>query len=418
MKNANLFFSTLVATALISLTSCSNDDNNNTTPEPEETAKYVVAATSGENDYLVTGDNLTTTFDATLASAVQSPGDRTWSFVDAKVVYGFLYNQADAGVTASYVLNDQGVLEKRNELALNVSIQTKGMVNGKLVLAYSDRLRDPSVEQKAYFYTVDPATDASVANTVVTSDLLETGEAAYLTDIAEYGGYMIAGARSISNSSFGSANYNKTYVIVFNSDFTVKQIIKDSGRTGFVAGQKYSQGETGLEVVESGDLYVFSSGQTNYDDAETTTIPSGILKVNKGTFAFDSSYFFNISQVSGGYNLFRSYYMGGSTFVLSMYPGTNANATFGVDADRFAVVDVAAKTFKWVTGFPTKAGVDEDPFLIGTPFIDTDENRLVVPVTNSNNEHYLYAINPSSAVTTQLSKVTAEGVKAVGILKK
>lgn len=342
ISTPNIFKLALMCTA-VSFAACSDKEDQPTiTPEETKISKYIVAASSGENNYLVAQDDIasSTIFDATASAAVQAPGDRTWSFVGDQVAYGFLYNQADAGVTSSYVLNPSGRLEKRNELALNVSIQTKGIVKNKLILAYSDRLRDTTIAQKAYFYAVDPATDASKSYSITTSDLLEQGEAAYLTDIAEFDGKIIAGARSISNSGFASKHYNNMYVIVFNDDFTVNKVIKDSGRTGFISGQKYSQAETGLEVVEGGDLYAFSAAQTNYADAPASKVPSGVLRINKGTIAFDANYFFNITEASGGYNLYRSYYVGGSTFVLSMYPGKGEKATFGVNADRFAVVDV------------------------------------------------------------------------------
>ncbi len=419
MKVTNLFLYLFIGLTTITFSSCSDDDD---TTESEggdtSTTKYVIAASSGDNDYLVAGDALSSdvTYDATATDAVQSMGDRTWTFVGTDVVYGFLYNQEDAGTTESYILNSDGTIETRNELGLDVSIQTRGIVNDKLILCYSDRLRDTTAAQYAYFYKVDPETDASSDYTVATDDILEDGETAYFTDIAEYEGYMIAGARSISSSSFSSDYYNNTYVVVFNDDFTVKQVIKDSGRTGFVAGQLYSQGETGLEVTEDGDLYVFSSGQTCYADAASTTIPSGVLKINAGDFAFDEDYFFDISAASDGYNLFRTYYMGGTTFVVMMYPGTNSNATFGVSADRFAVVDVAEKSFTWVTGFPEASGVDDDPFSIGTPFIDSDNSRLVVPVTTSDDANYIYSIDPSDASSEQLSPVTAGSIKAVGKL--
>ncbi len=422
MKLTNLFLYLFIGLSTFTFSSCKDDDDE-TTSESETTTdntatKYVIAASSGDNDYLVIGDTLSSdvTYDATASDAVQAAGDRTWTFFGTDVVYGFLYNQSDAGTTASYILDDSETITERNELALDISVQTRGVVGDNVVFAYSDRLKDTTAAQYAYFYVVDPETDASTEYEVATDDLLEDGEAAYFTDIAEYEGNMIAGARSISSSAFASDYYNNTYVVVFNDDFTVKQIIKDSGRTGFVAGQLYSQGETGLEVTDDGDLYVFSSGQTCYADAETTTIPSGVLKINAGEFAFDSDYFFDISAASDGYNLFRTYYMGGTTFVVMMYPGTNSNATFGVSADRFAVVDVAEETFTWVTGFPEASGADDDPFSIGTPFIDSDNSRLVVPVTTSDDDNYIYSIDPSDASSEQLSPVTAESIKAVGKL--
>lgn len=146
------------------------------------------------------------------------------------------------------------------------------------------------------------------------------------------------------------------------------------------------------------------------------TIPSGVLKINKGTFSFDEDYFFNITEASEGHNLFRAYYMGGTTFILSMYPGTNSNATFGVDADRFAVIDVATQSFEWVSNFPVAEGGEDDPFYVGSPYIDTENQQLLVPVTLSSGEHYLYIIDPEEAIAEQSSQVIAESVKAVGIL--
>ncbi len=424
MKFTKIIFYLFLGLLAIPLSSCSDDGDDDVTPDTEITedaisTKYVIIASSGDNDYLVVGDTLATDsiYDATSEDAVQAAGDRTWTFFGSDVVYGFLYNQGDASTTLSYILDStSGTVEERNELALNISAQTRGVAGDYVYFVYSDRLSDTSASQYAYFYKVDPETDASTEYTVATDDLLEEGEAAYFTDVAEYEGYMIAGARSISSSSFTSDYYNSTYVVVFDEDLSVKQVISDSGRTGFVAGQKYSQGETGLEVVDDGDLYVFSSGQTSYAVADSITIPSGILKINAGDFTFDEDYFFNITDASDGYNLFRTYYLGGTSFAVLMYPGTNSNATFGVSADRFAIVDVSAETFTWVSNFPEASGEDDDPFSIGTPYVDSDNSRLLVPVTTSDDENYIYAIEPSEATTEELCSVTAESVKAVGKL--
>lgn len=421
MKYTKEIFGLMAATALMVLSSCSSDDGGGNNGGDDggdggSVENYVVTASSGENDYIVTGEEWApgTIFDATSASAVQSPGDRIWSFYKDEVLYGFLYNQADAGTTASYIQKPDGTIEKRRELAMNVSIHIREVVGDQLVLGYSDRLRNPELPQQAYFYRVDPQTDASQEYILVVDDLLEDGEIAYFTDLAQYEGKIIAGARSVAASDFGSAHYNSTYVVVLNDDFTVDQVIKDSGRTGFVAGQKLSQGDTGLEVVSNGDLYVFSSAQTSYADADASAVPSGILKINKGEFAFDDDYFFNITEASGGHNLFRTYYMGGTTFILSLYPGTNSEATFGVDADRFAVIDVATKSFEWVSNFPENA---LQGWEFRTPYVDRENNRLIVTASPAENEHYLYAIDPVTAEATQLSQVIGESVKIIGKLK-
>ncbi|QDO94457.1 DUF4374 domain-containing protein [Formosa sediminum] len=420
MKSKNQILSFIALSALLSFSACSSDDSSGDTGGDDGdgvvgTSKYIVTASSGENDYLVASDDIDagTVIDATGTSAVQSPGTRIWESFGEEVLYGFLYNGADASTSASYIMDESGNIVKRNELALDVSIHTRGVVNDDIILVYSDRLRDTTIVQHAYFYTVDSQTDASQEYSLVTDDLLEEGEIAYFTDVAEYEDKIILGARSINSSSFSSDYYNSTYVVVLNDDFTVDQVIKDTGRTGSVSSQKYSQGDTGLEVVDNGDLYVFSAAQTDYDSAASSTIPSGVLKINAGTYAFDDDYFFNVTEASGGYNLFRSYYMGGTTFILAMYPGTNDDATFGIDADRFAVVDVATQSFTWVTGFPESALTSWEYKL---PYIDTANGLLIVPATPTENENYLYAIDPDTATATQLSEVIGESAKAVSKL--
>ena len=301
-------------------------------------------------------------------------------------------------------------------------MHTRGLVNGELILGYSDRNRaskegEPAKEQKAYFFKVNPNTDATQSFEIPTKNLLGNGEFAYFTDIAEYEGNIIAGARSLKNAKFDSDHFNTTYVVMFNPDFTVKKVITDTGRTGFVAGQRLSQGETGLEVVDNGDLYVFSSGQTNYSYAETSTIPSGVLKINKGTTEFDKGYFFNITDASGGHNLYRTYYVGGSKFVVNMYDGKGDKATFGVSADRFAVVDVVKKEFKWITGIPKAKGGRGDKFLIGSPYIDKTNSRIIVPITDSNSEAYLYEINTKDTQAKKLGKIVGESAKGIGKLQ-
>ncbi|MBV7440867.1 DUF4374 domain-containing protein [Weeksellaceae bacterium TAE3-ERU29] len=409
-----------IAMSLLIFSSCTDDNKNEETIGAKE--QYVVAVSSGNNDYLVGTENLESTIDATSSNAIQAPGDRIWNFFENKVAYGFIYNQTDPSTTASYILNKEGNIEQRNELALKVGVHTRGLVNGELILAYSDRNRPPKEgqpvqPQKAYFYKVNPNTDATSGPfEIETKNLLGNGEFAYFTDIAEYEGSMIAGARSLKDAKFNSDHFNSTYVVVFNSDFTVKKVIKDTGRTGFVAGQKYSQGETGLEVVDNGDLYVFSSGQTNYPNANTLMIPSGILKINKGTMEFDKGYFFNITEASNGHNLFRTYYVGGDKFIVNMYDGKGDKATFGASADRFAIVDVVKKEFKWVTGIPKAAGGKEDKFSIGTPYIEKNKSRIIVPITDSNSESYLYEISAGNTQAKKLGKVVGESAKAIGKL--
>jgi len=409
-KKHNIFLLAL-GSMLLTFSACSKDDKNGPEIPTDGDYQYVIAASSGDNSYLIQTDNIDEgSISALGGKAIQVIGNRSWYFYNDFAAYSFIYSQGDPGKTSSFVLNGEGKLTPRKELGLNKSIQTRGVYNDYIYAAFSSRA---STDPVATFYQINAKTEnVSKEISVNTKNFTGNGEMAYFTDIAQYGEYILAGVRTIKAGADGGTwtdtdFADSTFVAVFNKDLSVKTIIRDGKRTGQILGMSKSNGETGIEVVDNGDVYVFASATSS------ATAPSGVLKINKGDLEFDKDYFFDISKASNGHRLWRVYYVSDNKFVLQMY--SNSGLAVGSEdlIKKFAVVDVANKSFDWVT-----AGVPGDILEIGTPLIDKEENRVVFPITTSSELPHLYSINPSTKSMTKGIEIEAEGIKGIGKLKK
>lgn len=413
MIRTNRFLLASLLSGMFLFTACSSDDNpSDDSQTPGSSEQYVVMSTDTENTYLLTAEDISQGSIAPNASnSRQVIGTPTWYFAKDIATYGFIYRQGDPGTTQSFSLNADGKLEARNEINLNVSIQSRGMVDDEIFLQYSSR---NYLEPTSTFYKINPITQAVSGPFVInTENMVDNGEYAYLTDIAGYQGKVLIGIRTIKAGSDGgeetddlfASDFNDhTYVGVFNKDLELEKIIEDQGRTGVVAGQLRAAGETGIEPVENGDIYMFSSA------LDAPDVPSGVLKINGSSLEFDQNYFFNISEASGGYKLFRTYYAGNNNFVLRMF--TEPNTASGSPDDtrnKFAVVNVANQTFNWVDNVPS--GI----LSIGEPHVDKSVQKVVFPIETSGYPT-LYHIDVPTATMTAGMEIKAEEVTAVGKL--
>lgn len=411
MNRHNLFI-TFTLALVIGFASCSSDDDGVGDEDQPETMEeqYVIATTDSENSYLMTTDEIS---EGTISADAgqQIIGTPNWYFAKDMAAYSFIYRQGDPGTTQSFALNSEGQLESRNEIDLNVSMQTRGIKDDQIYIAFSSRNHE---EPEATFYKIDAHTEAVDGPVVInTEELAANGEYAYLTDLVGYEDYILSGFRTIkagkdggeeNDDLFASDFNNHTQVAVFNEDLEVQKVIKDEGRTGPVAGQLRASGETGVEPVEDGAIYVFSSG---IDDKE---VPSGILKINADEMEFDDDYFFDISEASGGYKLFRSFYVGNNNFVLQMF--TEKETASGNPDDtrnKFAVVNVKEKSFDWVDDVP------DGILSIGEPYMDKENNEAVFPIETSGHPA-LYIINAENHSMTKGLEVKSEGIEAIGKL--
>ena len=126
----NYLMTGLAAALLVGgvFTSCSDDDpvnpdnggngnGNGGGSTSEAVSSYVVAASVGDANYLLTADTLGDGSISAKNNGLTTESGTQWIFYKDKYLYRLVYNQGNAGVTSSYVLNDNDqnvVLSARN----------------------------------------------------------------------------------------------------------------------------------------------------------------------------------------------------------------------------------------------------------------------------------------------------------------
>lgn len=404
-----LLLSSIAALVCLGLTSCEDTTQNNQTK-----GQYVIAATVDDASYLLQTSSISEGEVSTIGNGAESTGIRSWMFYK-NTAYNFLYAQGDAGQCTSFILNSEGLLEKRKDLALNVSITTRGYYDDYVILVNSTR---SITDARGTFYFVDVVNQVTHDPIVVdTKELAGNDKVAYFTDIAQVGDKIYASYKCINGTGSGNANtmkveiFDTLWIAVYNYNKTANTLtfegkITDTGRTSFVAGQTSSQHETGISQVETGEVYVFSSAPI--DDITNTNLPSGVLKINKGEQTFDKSYFFNIQALADNHHLYRVWHVSESIFALQMF--TDANSTSSTK-NKFAIVDVVNKTFNWVTGFPEATDITA----ISKPYVDSSDKTIAFGITTAEGS-YIYTINTATYTASQGIKVIADEIAGIGKL--
>lgn len=421
MKRNTLLFTGILGISM-AFAACSDTGTFDRRGTDSNRGRYVIAATGEDADYLLQAEDLTSGSITALGNGIESSGNRNWVF-HRDAAYSFLYSKGDPGKATSYVLNSEGQLQRHSELDLTISVTTRGFYKDDIVLINSTR---SLTDTRGTFYFVDAVKHSrSEAVSIDTKELATLGGAdgkmAYFTDVAQVDDKIYLAYKPINGTGSGNANtmkveiYGKVFLAVFNynettNTLTYERSITDEGRTSFVAGASSSQAETGVVQADNGHVYVFSSATT--DPSGETDYPSAVLRIKKGATEFDKDYFFNIEALSGNHHLYRVWYLGESVFALQMYTVPDVAAASEATAYKFAIADVEAKTFRWVTGTPDASTVTA----VSKPFVSKDDQTIAFAITTQADYPHIYTIDAKTASATKGLEIIAEGVSGIGML--
>jgi hypothetical protein len=180
-------------------------------------------------------------------------------------------------------------------------------------------------------------------------------------------------------------------------------------RTSYV-GQYFTNG---LGTVENGDIYAFSAANATSKVGDVTKItstnPPAILRIASGTTEFDKNYFFNVAEISGGYNIVNWTYVGGNNFIVSSKK-KQSDGTYSA-ATTIAAVNVVDKTFKIVSGLPKADEVKS--FTQRNNYSKKDGKTGYIGVNLTSGESYVYKIDASAATATKGLKVEGGTITAI-----
>ncbi|MDQ1089187.1 DUF4374 domain-containing protein [Siphonobacter sp. SORGH_AS_1065] len=373
---------------LFCLAACSKTEKPvDPTPEPGSgsKSKYVFVAYSvGSNGesapYIVTADSIS---GGTLKTTGEGVETDAYSFlVQNNTLYAMVYG--GQGPITPYKLNEQGKIAKAGNTVNAVTAGIYGKVNkDAFVGALVSRTKsDPT----AQFFRFDASQNVLAGNSSVNlMQVAGNGEMAIFSGVFQvesdlYLPFYCSPGESGKTTKF----VDSTYIAVLSYPaMQLKKVIRD-GRTGTI-GNWF--GMHGVQPIENGDIYAYST-------ANGSKNPSGVVRIKKGTQAFDQSYFFNIEAKTGGLKISRGEHLSNGKFLMSIYTAGNVS-TNGIAGGRvkLAIVDVINQSLTWVTGVPEHATLSYKH----KTYLESDGNTVHYVLKEDAGKFAVYTINAAKA---------------------
>lgn len=450
--------------ALAVVAACETNTNIPTggTQDNDAVRPYVLATqgtfTGNTTNALVTASDLNSGV-VGMTNGLVNDGASYWVFYGDKYLYGLTYNQGNAGTTRSYVMNDDYTLTARPaEYAVRrfttfgiydryiMTFSTgdgpaewadaNGFIPKSFLVSYLD------VEAETY------ATNNTLEEHYLSENFLGNGEYVTLAGIEEVDGKIFSAAVPMGLSQYGvkaeggkwvkpgnedlvkseaggsgSGAYkegelqwtqypDECWVAIFEDETLAERKLIRTDKISYACGRNKSQYYQMIWTAESGDVYVFSPSyaKSMADERQQTTLPAGVVRIKAGTEEFDPNYYVNIEALTNGISFLRTWYIGGSKFLMLMYDMPLAPATT-MTASRLAIFDVESASLTYVEGLPSAERISG----FGTaPY--SEDGKCYIAVTLTDDHPAIYAIDAATAVATKGLTVEATQIGGIGRL--
>ncbi len=455
---------TLSTIALAVVAACETNTNIPTggTQDNDAVRPYVLATqgtfTGNTTNALVTASDLNSGV-VGMTNGLVNDGASYWVFYGDKYLYGLTYNQGNAGTTRSYVMNDDYTLTARpaeyavrrfttygiyNRYIMTFSTgdgpaewaDANGFIPKSFLVSYLD------VEAETY------ATNNTLEEHYLSENFLGNGEYVTLAGVEEVDGKIFSAAVPMGLSQYGvkaeggkwvkpgnedlvkseaggsgSGAYkegelqwtqypNECWVAIFEDETLAERKLIRTDKISYACGRNKSQYYQMIWTAESGDVYVFSPSyaKSMADERQQTTLPAGVVRIKAGTEEFDPNYYVNIEALTNGISFLRTWYIGGSKFLMLMYDMPLAPATT-MTASRLAIFDVESASLTYVEGLPAAERISG----FGTaPY--SEDGKCYIAVTLTDDYPAIYAIDAATAVATKGLTVEATQIGGIGRL--
>jgi hypothetical protein len=408
MKKNHLYFTAIVTLALLFQACDKNHDDASV--QEEEKGQFVIAvspiASTGVADYLLTTQYLDTGSITTAGNGVEQDGTYRYYVTHNNKFFSMLYGQGNPGAVTAYGLDATGKLNKLTNFQTE-TVQAFAPIDNDILMFKIPRSQTGG--NNALWYRV--STDQLLIAAEGQSDIVAmagNGERAHFTWIKQAGNKVYAPYMSIKgccSDGFGTAYPDSAWIAVYSyPEMTLEKVIRDD-RTSYI-GRYFTDG---LEVVENGDVYAFSSAVATDGGVYTSTRPSAITRLKSGVTEFDPGYFFDIEAASSGFYLTNKLYVGNGLFILSMAEEKGAYVT----GKQFAVVNVNTKSFTWITGTPDPANITS---VTSNSYAPNDGKTGYIGITQNDGSSIVYKFDASTATAVKGLQVQGGTITAINHL--
>lgn len=417
-------------------------------------SNYVIAASVGDANYLLTSDKLAEGNVSAKNNGLTTESGTQWIFYKDKYLYRLVYNQGNAGITSSYILNDLGKVEERDNTYEIKRFTSYGIYKNQIITSSTGDLGQAYADENGYlpkgfllsYLNVDNETFTTNSHIIMSENYLGNGEYVTLAGILQTDNKIYSAAIPMGLSKYGvkaeggkyvkypelvktesggsnSSSYekgelqwtqhpNEAWVAIYDDEkFENPKLIR-TDKISYACGRNKSQYYQTIWAADNGDVYVFSPSyaKTMTAEVQKTTLPAGVVRIKAGTEAFDTDYYFNIEAATDGKAFLRCWHIAEDYFLLLMYDKPLIEKGFA--AKELAIYKGGDKTLTYVQGMPSPEIISG---LGNTPY---SENGIAyMPVTTTDgNQPTIYQIDPKTAKATKGIIVESEQISGVGKL--
>lgn len=410
LKKSTLFLASCIT---LGLGSCSKDDKKNEEGTPVGAGRFVITAaptstgSEGVADYLLTTDNVESGTISTAGNGIEQDGTYRYYTTSGNKFFSMLYGQGNPGAVTVYQLNAEGKLEKLTNFQ-SETVQSFASV-GSDVLMVKESRKYSTPMSRWYRISTESLTIVNEGQ-FNSAELANNGELAHFSWLQPVGSKVFAPFFSIKATDEGgwTTDYpDSAWVAVFSyPDMTLEKVIKDN-RTSSI-GLYFANG---LTVSDNGDVYAFSPSNTvkkvGSEQVFNSTKPSSITRIKAGTTEFDQSYLFDVEAVAGGAYVTSWINVGKGVVVATLNTPEKKSQWQG--ANKLAIIDLANKTFKWVTGVPDAASIAD----FSMTNYSAKDGIAYLGITTTDNKSAVYKINAAAATATRGVEVEGGIITAI-----
>ena len=465
--NIRLLSMALCACALGSCT----DDNVEGETGGNQTAignrMYAVMSSSGDNTgvYIQTVSNVTkdSLLDATTNTSNRIFSEGTNSdFVNfnGKYLINLCYPSKGGStsdyITRAYEVEDGKMVEHGTGLAFDGDFKARGFFKDYLIGVSATTTADGRYAERVKFVDVDDFGKAVVDGILLRDDAKSgpttelEGEIWDVNEIAEYGDYVLVGYSPQTTTLINPDNPKGGYVTKLSNNFYLgvykfdpndadKEYLKyqstivrkSADHPGKEAGQIRSnmraRTENSIKVVD-GKIYIFAQGTAKNSDVAYPETPSALLRISGNNIqdgkpvGIDDDFYVNLTELTGGYYLWRTYYLGDNKFCFQLFSVAGAEGTVSSKTDaqaathkRFGIYDLANNTFKMVSGMPEPENISDIALAYA---LDQDNHTISFEVQlTDGSKPTIYTINSDGTVVKGL-QVKTESMGGISFLKE
>jgi hypothetical protein len=402
----------LKSTAVLALigasifSSCSKKNESGITPEDPGNFILAVtpAASTGVADYLLTASNLENGTISTKGNGVEQDGTYRYYVTSNNKFFSMLYGQGNPGAVTTYNIKD-GKLNKLSNFQSETVQAFAPVQDDILMFKISRNLTSPT----STWYKVNTNSLLITSEgSVNTLDIHGKGELAHFSWLTQVGNKVFAPYFGVKDRAFNTDYPNEAAIAVFNyADMQVEKVIRDT-RTSYI-GRYFVNG---LERIENGDVYAFSSSVATTDGVLSSNKPSAVTRIKANTTEFDQTYLFDIEAASNGMNITNWIYVGNNNFVVNS--STKAEKGAYVTGSTIAIVNVTDKTYRKVTGLPETSEIHS---LTSNNYSPKDGKTAYIGVNLKDGTSWVYKIDAHSFAATKGLKVEGGVITAIQNIK-